>query len=414
MNRTAFCRKVFFTAGVFVINAGVLSAQERTAEKTRPSEAALAVSSLHVESESLLRVEFSGRTGWGHVKKGAVLEGRLLLPLYAGQRVAAPTDSRVRVTVNSVEKVREALGFWRKTGRAIVRAFNPLETSRPSEYHVELSAAELRLPTGEVLPIEARVLRAGNGVMVEPKTKLLQPSDKAREKSKASGMLLMAVREEGTFSVPGEQNPVPTIGPGEQRVARAYLLTALRSSLNHEGDKFRAQLAEPVRVAGRAFAPGSVVEGTVVRAVAPRMLSRAGSLYLRVDRIVPTGGEILCVRGSLSAAEADAQVRFALDEEGTLHGRKPGTLNGLVDMGYAYALGKISDDVSETPLRAISAAMSDAAVANAARYVGLGTSLAFLVTRRGRDVYLPKYALIEINFGRVGETATAILRDSSE
>jgi hypothetical protein len=414
MNRTAFCRKAFFTAGMFVINAGVLSAQERTAEKTRPSEAARAVSSLHVESESLLRVEFSGRTGWGHVKKGVVLEGRLLLPLYAGQRVAAPTDSRVRVTVNSVEKVREALGFWRKTGRAIVRAFNPLETSRPSEYHVELSAAELRLPTGEVLPIGVRVLRAGNGVMVEPKTKSLQPSDKAREKSKASGMLLMAVREEGTFSVPGEQNPVPIIGPGEQGVARAYLLTALRSSLNHEGDKFRAQLAEPVRVAGRAFAPGSIVEGTVVRAVAPRMLSRAGSLYLRVDRIVPTGGEILCVGGSLSAAEADAQVRFALDEEGTLHGRKPGTVNGLVDMGYAYALGKISDDVSETPLRAISAAMSDAAVANAARYVGLGTSLAFLVTRRGRDVYLPKYALIEINFGRVGETATAILRDSSE
>jgi len=413
MTRTFFCRKAAFAAGVFVINAGVLAAQERAAEKNGPDQAAPVVSSPHVENESLLRVDFPGRMRWGHVKKGAVLEGRLSLPLYAGQRVRAPTDTRVRVTVNSVAKSREASGFWRKTGRAIVRAFNPLGASRPSEYHVALSAAELRLPTGQVLPIDVRVLRAGNGVMVEPKTKSLQPSGKAREKSKASGTLLMAVRDEGAFSAPDEQNLVPNIGPRGQRVARAYLLTALRSSANHEGDTFRAQLAEPVRVAGRAFAAGSVVEGTVVRAVAPRMLGRAGSLDLQVDRIVPAGGEAFRVGGSLSAAEADAQARFALDEEGTLHGRKPGTVNGLVDIGYAYALGKISDDISETPLRALSAAMSDAAVANAARYIGLGTSLVFLATRRGRDVYLAKYALMEIHFGRGGEASTATVRDSA-
>jgi len=133
------------------------------------------------------------------------------------------------------------------------------------------------------------------------------------------------------------------------------------------------------------------------------MLSRAGRLYLRVDRIAPAKGEPLRVVGSLSAAEADASARFALDEEGTLHGRKPGFANGLVDLGYAYALGKISDDIAETPIRAIGASLSDATVANAARYVGLGTSLAFLITRHGRDVYLPKYALIKIDFGRVGE-----------
>lgn len=75
-------------------------------------------------------------------------------------------------------------------------------------------------------------------------------------------------------------------------------------------------------------------------------------------------------------------------------------------MGYSYFLGKISDDISETPIRAIGASMSDAAVASAARYVGLGTSLAFLITRHGRDVYLPKYALIEIELGRVSETAS--------
>jgi len=358
---------------------------------------------LHVESESLLRVEFPDRKGWGHARKGTVLEGRLSLPLYAGERIAAPADSTIRVTVNSVEKIREDLGFWRKTGRAIIRVFSPMETGRPAEYRVELSAVDMLLSSGETLPLDASVLRASSGMMVNPQTKSLPAAGAEREKRKASGTLLMALRSEEFFSVPAEPNVLPSAAAGEQGVARAYLLTALRASLNHEGDTFRAQLGEPVRVGGRVLAPGSIVEGTVVRCAAPRMLSRAGRLYLRVDRIAPAKGEPLRVVGSLSAAEADASARFALDEEGTLHGRKPGFANGLVDLGYAYALGKISDDIAETPIRAIGASLSDAAVANAARYVGLGTSLAFLITRHGRDVYLPKYALIKIDFGRVGE-----------
>jgi hypothetical protein len=244
--------------------------------------------------------------------------------------------------------------------------------------------------------------------MVQPKAKSQQAAGVVREKNRASGTIVMALCQQAVFSIPAEPSAASVIPEGEQRVAvgRAYLLTAMRSSLNHEGDTFRAQLAEPLRAGGRVLAPGSVVEGTVARSVAPRMLSRAGRLYLRVDRIVPAEGEALRVSGSLSAAEADAQARFALDEEGTLHGRKPGMANGLVDLGYSYFLGKISDDIAETPIRAIGAGMSNAAVANAARYVGLGTSVAFLVTRHGRDVYLPKYALIEVELGRVSETAS--------
>lgn len=415
MSRIAFLRNAFISTGVLAILPCTLPAQDHVAEvareEARTGGPALGASVLHVENESLLRVDFPGRKSWGRVEKGAVLEGRLSLPLYAGKNIAAPAESKIRVTVNSVEKIREDLGFWRKTGRVMVRAFNPLETSHPREYRVELSAADLLLPAGDVLPLDARVLRASCGVMVQPKAKSLQGVSAAQQKTKVSGTLLMALRREALFSIPAEPTVAPVLAVGEQRVARAYMLTALRSSLNREGDTFQAELAEPVRIGSRMFAPRTVVEGTVTRSVAPRMLSRAGRLYLRVDRIVPKGGEPLRVGGSLSAAEAAAQTRFAIDEEGTLHGRKPGIVNGLVDLGYAYALGKITDDISETPIRAIGASMSDAAVANAARYVGLGTSLVFLITRRGRDVYLPKYALIEIHFGRVSETAEAANHD---
>lgn len=411
MSRTASFRNTVLTAGMFAILPCMLPAQERAAEEAKMAVPTPSVSVLHADSESLLRVDFPGRKSWGRIEKRSALEGRLALPLYAGEHLVAPAGSTIRITVQSAEKIRENLGFWRKTGRAIVRAFNPLETSRPAEYRVELSAADLLLPAGQALPLDARVLRASSGVMIQPKAKSLRAAGVKREKSKACDALLMALRREALFSVLAEPNLALMTAAKEQRVARAYLLTALRASVNHEGDTFRAQLAEPLDVAGRVLAPGSVVEGTVVRSVAPRMLSRAGRLYLRVDRIVPAEGEPLRVSGSLSAAEADAQARFALDEEGTLHGRKPGVVNGLVDLGYAYAIGKVSDDISETPIRAIGATMSNAAVANTARWVGLGTSLAFLLTRRGRDVYLPKYALIEVQLGRVGETAAAANRD---
>ncbi len=411
MDRSAFFRKAIFAAGMFAILPCVLLAQEHSAEEARSGEPGPGVSVLHVESESLLRVDFPGRKSWGHVEKGAVLEGRLSLPLYAGEHIAAPADSKIRVTVKSIEKIREDLGLWRRSGRTIVRGFNPLETSRPTEYHLELSAADLQLATGEVLPLDACVLRASSGVTVQPKAKSLQAPGAARVKSKASGTLLMALRQETTVPVPAQPIVASMTASGEHPMARAYLLTALRASRNHQGDTFRGQLAEPVRVAGRVLAPGSVVEGTVVRSVAPRMLSRAGKLYLRVDRIVPRDREPLRVVGSLGAAEADAQARFALDQEGTLHGRKPGMVNGLVDLGYAYALGKVSDDIAETPIRAIGASMSNAAVANAARYVGLGTSVAFLLTRHGRDVYLAKYSLIEFDLGRVSKAASTANRD---
>jgi|SRR5437016_522114 len=411
MGRTAFFRKALLTAAVFTILAGTLPAQEHTVEEARSSDPAMNVSVVHAEGDSLVRVDFPGRKGWGHVEKGTVREGRLSLPLYVGEDIVAPADSVVHVTVNSAEEIREDLGFWRKTGRMMVRAFNPLETSRPTEYRVELSYADLLLPTGEALPLDARVLRASYGVMVQPKAKSSQVPGATRERNKASGTLLMALRGNAVFSIPAEPSLASVTAAGEQRVAGAYLLTALRASLNHQGDTFRAELAEPVRVAGRVFTPGTLVEGTVVRSVAPRMLSREGRLYLRVDRIVPRNGEPLRVGGSLNAAEADAQARFALDEEGTLHGRKPGIVNGLVELGYAYALGKISDDIAENPIRAMGASMSDAAVAKAARYAGLGTSVAFLLTRHGRDVYLPKYALIEIDLRRTGKTDSTANRD---
>jgi len=414
MNQTAGFRKAFLVTCALAVLPCFLAAQGPVIEEKAPPANPSAVSAGQGESDSLVRVVFPGHKNWRRVNKGTVLEGHLSLPLYAGGNVLAPSDSTVRVTVNSVERIREQVGFWRKSGRAIVRAFNPLETNHPSEYRVGLSAAELLPPTGQAVPLDARVVRASSGVMVQPKSNTLHSAGSSREKPTASNILLMAMRSEALPVLPAEAKVAPVGATAEQRTARAYLLTNLQASTNHPGDAFRAQLAEPVSIGGRIFPPQSVVEGTIVRSAPPRMLSRAGRLYLRVERIVPVEGETLRVSGSLSGAEAEAHSHEVLDEEGTLHGRKPGLMNGLVDAGYGYFVGKLSDDIAETPIRAIGASMSDAAVANAARYVGLGSSVAFLITRHGRDVSLPKYSLIEISFGRVNDSVGTANADANK
>jgi hypothetical protein len=187
------------------------------------------------------------------------------------------------------------------------------------------------------------------------------------------------------------------------RKVHAFLLTQLSASQSRRDDAFQARLAEPVRVGDKLFEEGSVVEGTVSQSVRPRMLSRAGSLHLHIDRIASADGTSIGVEGTLGGVEAEAGAKYALDEEGGLRGLRPGVVNALVDLGISYVVGKVSDDLAETPIRAIGAAMSDAAVANAARYFGLGASIAFLITRHGRDVYLPRYSEIEIDFGRLTE-----------
>jgi hypothetical protein len=106
MSRASCLRKTILVACTLAILPCVLGAQEHTAEEKAPVAATPAVPAAHVESESLLRAAFPGHKNWGRVEKGSKLEGRLSLPLYAGEEMVAPADSMVRITVNSAEKIR--------------------------------------------------------------------------------------------------------------------------------------------------------------------------------------------------------------------------------------------------------------------------------------------------------------------
>jgi hypothetical protein len=391
---------------LFFVQPGV--GQERALETGGASVASIQETA-SIERGTFLQVELAEHVNWKHVAHNSRVEGRLLLPVFAGREAVIANGTKIELTIDSAKK-SDGTGKWKKAGNAVVRAFNPLERSRPAEYVIRLSKAELEGPQGRVA-VAATALRAGSTAMIEMRTGTrnrgksggAQTSrEKAAGAAKSHQTVLLQLNEGLQWPVP-EVHRSQSADGAEKRKAHAFLLTRLSASQSKEGDPFQARLAEPVSFGEQKFEADSLLEGTVSRSTPPRMLSRAGALHLRIERITSPAGISIATSGTLAGVEAGAGSKYALDEEGGLRGLKPGLANALVDLSIAYALGKVTDDIAETPIRAVGAAMSDAAVANAARYFGLGASAVFLVTRHGRDVRLPQYSEIEVDFGRSAE-----------
>jgi hypothetical protein len=393
-------RRISLWLGVSLlfVQPGVGQDRALTAEAAPPTSAQEAVP---IERGTFLQVELTERVNWKHVGHDAHVEGRLKLPVFAGREAVIPSGTKVDLTIDSVKKLDDA-GKWKKAGNAVVRAFNPLERSRPAEYVIQLSKAELEGPQGP-LAVAATAVRAGRTVMIETRTGS-RNRGKRPDAAKSQQTVLLQLNER--LQWPALQQ-IKSEDPTGERKAHAFLLTQLSASHSKEGDPFQARLAEPVNLGEHWFEAGSLLEGKVSRSTPARMLSRAGALHLHIERITSPAGISIASSGNLAGVEAEKGAKYVLDEEGGLRGLKPGVTNALVDLSIAYALGKVTDDIAETPIRAVGAAMSDAAVANAARYFGLGASAVFLLTRHGRDVRLPQYSEIEVDFGRSGKGTSA-------
>jgi hypothetical protein len=331
-----------------------------------------------------------------------------MLPVFSGGEIAIPEGTKVSLHIESVKKTGSDSGAWKKVGSAIMRAFNPLEKDRPTEYVIHLSKTEIDTPQGALVPA-ATALRAGYATLIKPKigeggkVRDLQPSNADASNAKKGRQTVILRIDEGVLLPLAPARMLGAADETSRRKVRAFLLTQLSASRSRKDDAFQARLAEPVRLGDNLFEEGSILDGRVSQCTRPRMLSRAGSLHVRIDRITSPQGASVAVAGTLTGVEAEPGAKYALDDEGGLHGLRPGIANAVVDLSIAYALGKVTDDIAETPIRAVGAAMSDAAVANAARYFGLGASAVFLVTRHGRDVYLPRYSEIEIDLGRLSQ-----------
>lgn len=379
-----------------------------------------------------IRFKVPDATRISRLKPGTELEATLARALFSGNQVAIPAGTRVQFIVDSAQKIKTAKSTKKIFLSAMDRAFNPFDCGHPAEYALQMREAVLLAGAATVLPLHISFLRVADSIEIEgessgsdTKTRdknfeatssgertIPAPKTMASERPKKRSSQVLMLRLESDLVVPAKftdelelQSENNRLESNHDLKARAYLMTALSAAKNQEGDLFQARLSEPLRL-GNSFLPaGTLVEGHVARRVPPRWLNRPGMLALKVDRIIPGEGEPLKLSGSLGQAEADASSRFVMDEEGTMRGRQPGLGKALVDVGIGYAVGKVADDLSEAPMRAIAAGISDASAATAARYMGFGTASIFLITRHGRDVKLSKYSEIEIRFARGPEFA---------
>jgi hypothetical protein len=59
---------------------------------------------------TLMQIELAQRAHWKHIAPNAVLEGRLILPVYAGNDVAIPEGTKIELTIESVKKAGTCCG----------------------------------------------------------------------------------------------------------------------------------------------------------------------------------------------------------------------------------------------------------------------------------------------------------------
>jgi hypothetical protein len=201
---------------------------------------------------------------------------------------------------------------------------------------------------------------------------------------------------------PAESAEPPSLAALEAGTqARVILHSALSASKSHRGDSFRARLVEPVQTGnGYSLPEGTILEGDITKAVRPRWLSRSGALLLSFKRIVPPDGPSADVSASVAGIELKQDSQATLDGEGALHGARPGKLWTLINLGTTGVIAKGVDDTTQFALEALISTATDVSTAGTSRLVAMGVSGFFMITRRGRDVILPKFTELRIAFDR--------------
>jgi hypothetical protein len=373
-----------------------------------PASPATASSALYV------KVQLDHSVKLSKLRPGDTLEGKLARKVYSADGELFPEESSVRLTVDHTEKRRRtADDHW----PWIVKAFTP----RHEQYPVFKTAVVTGAAGQSALRVTVMSISRRREVHAQAKRK---PSGQNAGKiatvevSKAGGanglkslaapmVVLEAFVDEGTTSnrVEGATRPAPDLLAVETLPAgtalKVLLLGDVTASKNKPGDLLQARLLEPVFLNSRVALPaGTLFEGRVVKQTPPRWGSRAGSLSLTFTGLTLPGGNIVPLAASLVGAELERGSHTRIDAEGQLHGERPGKAWMAINIGVTAGLAKEVDDGTQLIVEALISTATDVSTAGTARIVSSCISGIFMVSRRGRDVVLPRFTEMDIALDR--------------
>jgi hypothetical protein len=356
-----------------------------------------------------MKVQLTSKLKTRDLKLGSVVAGTLSQPVYVGTRELMPAGCAVRLTVDHFERrrrIKDDHWPW------VVQAFTP----RHENYPV-FQSASVTLPGGAQLPLQVSFLSIGNEreVAAEPlKSAHRSTSEKPSRAAAVSANPIVTFEA----TIPQGDGVIPAGGPPDAKGDRdptereavaleagtqvdVILLDSVSASKSKAGDPIEARLIEPVRVGSAvALAEGVRFQGRVVKATRPKWLSRSGSLLVTFDNLTWQHDFSRPIAASLSGAEVDQRSHMRIDSEGEVRGARPGASWMLINLGVTAGIAKETDDSLQLIIEAIVSSATDASTAGVARIVAACVSGAFMVSRRGRDVVLPKFSEIRITLNR--------------
>ncbi len=330
------------------------------------------------------------------LKAGDQVSGKLLQDAYLGAAQVYRASSAVHLTVDGLERRRRVPNdHW----PWMIKAFTPRHENYPV-FH----SATVTNDDGHETSLQVSVVSVSKEVEVAPK---------AKKNAQMSGLPQKARRElgpivtlwagtsdsaNGNAAAAAVTEPV-TVPSGTE--ARVILLRDVSASKDRKGDSFQARLIEPVRLGPRLILPeGTMFDGKVLRSRPPRTLSRSGSIYLAFTNLTVPGRPSIPIAASIAGADISQRSHTVIDPEGQMHGDHPGRAWMLLNAGVTAGIAKEVDDGTQLVIEAIVSSATDASTAGTARIASTCASVIFLLTRRGRDVVLPKYTQMKIMFDR--------------
>lgn len=351
---------------------------------------------------------------FSNLKLGDVLQGETARNVFSGYRLIFPVGSRVTLRVSGIERTRkETNRLWPWPVSHFRRKYKEFPTF--DLLTVSLPGVTASFPVSLVTAYdEIRVAaQSANGGKSKRAPAETAEKSQPKEGQQAPGSALELVIKADTFeSVPavvrastasrsggGALPDIPALAPGTE--TRLALMGRLSSSKSRAGDSFQAMLAEPLRLSsGKILPEGSLFEGSVRRSHAPRWLSRPGSLYLSFNRLILPTGTSLPIAASVVGVETNQHSHMKVGTEGRLSGGKPGKKRLLVNLSVGFGISKVADDSYQLIAEALVSTATDASTAGTSRLIGMALGGFFFIKRRGRDVVLPPYTMINVRFDR--------------
>lgn len=345
------------------------------------------------------------------LKPGDVIDGKLARDVYSADRELFPAGSSVRLAVDHMEKRRRAPNdHW----PGVIQLFTPRHENYPvfKIAVVSGSSGESSLQVSVISisrrrEVHAQAKKKGSGPQagnVEVSQANVTPASRSREPI-APTMILEGFPIGNPASSAAEDSPAaPDLSDLELpagTMCKIVLLGDVSASKSKPGDLVQARIIEPALLNSRVVLPaGTLVEGKVVKKTAPRWGSRAGSLALTFTGLMLPGGNLTPIAASLTEAELDQRSHTRIDSEGQLHGEHPGTAWMAINIGVTAGLAKEADDTLQLIIEAFVSTATDASTAGVGRIAASCVSGIYMVSRKGRDVVIPRFTEMEISLDR--------------